>query len=101
MIKKEKVLERLCEISSEVMDAMYNCSKPADCFCGDNPGHPNHFQFSEEVLSFIEDAVREKIGRESQEESERGRYTDPITGAPPEDPMDEDSEWSHYQHEMD
>jgi len=68
MPKKPEVLERLCALTSQVRDEMYANQQPADCFCGDNPGHPNHFQFNEDILSFIETAVMQKIARESQEE---------------------------------
>ena len=65
MPNKEEVLARLCALSNEVMDKRHQYSKPADCFCtlGREPSGSGYwsFEFSEDILAFIEAAVNEKL----------------------------------------
>jgi hypothetical protein len=63
MTRKKEVLERLCELTAEVMRRKFNYEKAADCFCGKTPQHD--FRFDREVLEFIAEAIREKLEREA------------------------------------
>jgi ribosomal protein L7/L12 len=61
-MKKQEVLETLCELATKVMTEKFGCSVSADCFCGKNM-HINDatFSFSNEVMNFIIEAVNEKL----------------------------------------
>ena len=53
-----KVIERLCNLVSEVGSLHYRDELPHDCFCGTNPrGIKFDFQCDEEIIEFIESAV--------------------------------------------
>jgi hypothetical protein len=56
---KQEVLERLCDLCSEVMAREFDYLEPADCFCQPNPEHD--FQFSPRILQFIEEAVGSRL----------------------------------------
>ena len=62
-MKKHEVIERMCALSAKVGSEVFKDSEAYDCFC--RVGHPtnNHYQFSEDVLKFIETAVAEKIAK--------------------------------------
>jgi len=63
MSKKEIVI-RLCMLTTKVMNKKYNYTEPADCFC-DASVLNSSFNFSPEVLKFIEEAVDEKLEKET------------------------------------
>jgi len=54
---RQDVLKRFCQLSDDVMTKVFMCRVAADCFCRKD----KHFNFSAEVVKFIEEAVREKI----------------------------------------
>jgi len=57
-----QIIERLCNLVSEVGSVRYHDELPHDCFCGINPrGIKFDFQFDEEIIAFIESAVRERL----------------------------------------
>ena len=61
---RQQVIERYCLLSKKVAIEVFKFTVPADCFCGDNKfaaEHPEHYQYSDEVIQFIEDAVNEKL----------------------------------------
>ena len=58
-ITKLSVLERLCNLSSNVCDKVYDFTVPADCFCTNKMD--KHYLYDEQVIKFIEDAVNNKI----------------------------------------
>jgi len=64
-MRKYEVIERLCSLTSEVMRGAYGCSIPADCFCGASKSKASDFQFSEEIIEFVENAVWEKIQKKT------------------------------------
>lgn len=53
-MQRKDVLKRLCALCCEVGEQE---DLPHDCFCSDDP----NFQFSEEIIKFIENSVREKL----------------------------------------
>ena len=62
-MNKQEVIRRLCKLATDVgnlKDGQY----AHDCFCGEKATHEVHFQFSEFVLGFIENAVKDKIQSE-------------------------------------
>ena len=59
-MEKQAVIERLCQLTTDVMAHGFNFSEPADCFCNEDL-QDNNFQFSEDVILFIEAAVKEKL----------------------------------------
>jgi hypothetical protein len=61
LLGREDVLERFCDLSMVVMEEVFQCTIPADCFCGQR--HPSYTQFDDEILEFIEEAVEEAIER--------------------------------------
>jgi hypothetical protein len=67
-LSKELVLERLCVMSTEVMEKVYRYQIPADCFCGKQDF--GDFQFDDEILEFIEKAVEDAIEKHKKEETE-------------------------------
>lgn len=70
---RQEVLLRLCRISSGVMRDRFDYVEAADCFCGSNPyGGWGGYRFGSDVMTFIEDAVREKLEREKLGEKTRG-----------------------------
>jgi hypothetical protein len=56
---KRAVLERLCILARKVGEEEYNSLEPYDCFCGEKI-HPD-YQFSTQILEFIEEAVNTKL----------------------------------------
>lgn len=60
-LDKSEVIERLCELASKVGEVRFKHKIPHDCFCEDNNPTQENFQFDEEVLEFITDAVNEKL----------------------------------------
>jgi hypothetical protein len=57
-----KVIERLCNLVSEVGSVRYRDELPHDCFCGENPRDIKFdFQCDEEIIAFIESAVRARL----------------------------------------
>ena len=58
-MKREDVIKRLCVLVSEVGLEHFQNKYAHDCFCIDNEGYD--FQFSEEVIAFIENVVRKEI----------------------------------------
>jgi hypothetical protein len=55
-MQRKDVLKRLCALCYEVGEQLSE-DLPHDCFCLEAP----NFQFSEEIIKFIEDSVREKL----------------------------------------
>lgn len=66
-MRKEMVIQRLCALSSVVGGRKYHHHHAHDCFCVSNE-HKN-FQFEEQILLFIEQAVYEKMLKECNDES--------------------------------
>jgi hypothetical protein len=59
-VAREEVIERLCLLASEVGTIIYNDESAHDCFCT-TVRDPAEFCFDEEVIAFIESAVRQAI----------------------------------------
>ena len=64
----EEVIKEFCELSTEVMDKIFDCRIPADCFCKMRIRGNDFFgyQFADEIMEFIQAAVQEKIEREGK-----------------------------------
>jgi hypothetical protein len=62
-MKKQEVIEKLCELCDHVADKKFGWELSADCFCGKKKIADEHFKFDEEILNFISEAVEEKILR--------------------------------------
>jgi hypothetical protein len=60
-MKKSEVLNRLCALSTLVMDKKFHSHFPADCFCGGNISDPTGFAFDEKIIEYIENAVRKAL----------------------------------------
>jgi len=60
---REEIIMRLCTICALVRSEMFP-KEPADCFC--HMRKNASFYFSPDVIEFVEDAVREKIERETR-----------------------------------
>lgn len=63
---KQEVIQRLCKLSTLAADAVYEetgVSKSHDCFCGDNPLPNPNYQFEEDVMQFIVEAVHRAWAR--------------------------------------
>jgi len=62
-VTKEEVLSRFCKLSDQVMTEVFKCNIPADCFCStcDTEALIFNFQFSEQIIRFIETAVGDRI----------------------------------------
>jgi len=58
---KEEVLSRFCKLSYQVMTEVFKCNIPADCFCSTCDTEALDFQFSEQIIRFIETAVGDRI----------------------------------------
>jgi hypothetical protein len=56
---RDAVVERLCELATKVRDQHFGLLHPTDCFC--EGASKFNFQFSPEVIEFIEQAVNEKL----------------------------------------
>ena len=59
-MSKNEVIERFCKLSAEVMRRKFKCNYAADCFCGNHAPDWN-YSYSEKILKFIEESVREKL----------------------------------------
>ncbi len=60
-------MERKEVISGRVMREVFQSQQPADCFCGCNIfSTESSFQFSSDVLTYIETAVAEKLQRKER-----------------------------------
>jgi hypothetical protein len=58
---KEQTIERFCKLSEQVASSQkFNWMHPADCFCT-NRCNGFNFQFSEEIMYFIEKAVQKEL----------------------------------------
>jgi hypothetical protein len=62
LFTKQEVIEKFCILSTDVMKKVFDNQYPADCFCGEKEYH--HYQFSDEVMSFIENAIKEAIAKQ-------------------------------------
>ena len=72
MLSQEEVIKRLCAVASRVGDKKFNHTVPHDCFCvGQSTPCLNDFQFDEEVLTFIEDAVDFELAVEETKQREK------------------------------
>lgn len=62
-LTRNQVLARFCALSSFVAVKKYAWKEPADCFC--YAGKHLHFdyQFSSEIMKFIEVAVYDALGK--------------------------------------
>jgi len=61
-MKKTEVVKRFCKLSNLVAEKQFGWTLPADCFCGTNPlADPTGYAFAEEIMAFIEDAVKKAI----------------------------------------
>lgn len=74
-IPKGDLLERLCRLTSSIMQRKHDYHLPADCFC---KGGKHDFQFDDEILKYVEDAVNQRMEKEDRD----GTDTDAETGAP-------------------
>ncbi len=59
-MNREEVISRMCKLASKVNTEKFKWSLPSDCFCEESTGSFS-FQFDEEVLEFIEQAVKDKL----------------------------------------
>lgn len=59
-MKKQDVLEAFCKLSALVGENVFKNQQAFDCFCGENP-IVSSYAFSEQIMLFIEDAVKEKM----------------------------------------
>ena len=60
--RKQEVITRLCALASVVGDKEFQNRHAHDCFCHKSLMECG-FQFSDNVLEFIEQAVHEKLNR--------------------------------------
>lgn len=60
-LDKSEVIQRFCKLASKVGEVKFKHKIPHDCFCKEKCYNQNYFQFDEEVLEFIEDAVNDKL----------------------------------------
>ena len=60
---KETTIRRLCDLTATVAEDHFNWKEPADCFCGLIGVHQTT---REKVFEFIEDAVMEKLRKETR-----------------------------------
>lgn len=58
MLTQEQVLERLCALSTGVRDEVLGLGVASDCFCLGKV-KPEDFRFEEDVIKFIESAIKE------------------------------------------
>ena len=64
-MKRDDVIERLCELCAYVGSIEFKEQKAHDCFCDGQ--YDNYFQFDECVLEYIENAVEEKLKNKIKE----------------------------------
>lgn len=60
-IKKEEVIKQLCLLCTKIGEDVFDSCIPHDCFCGDNKNFEFDFQFAEEIITFLEKSVDERI----------------------------------------
>jgi len=60
---KSEVIERMCALASKVGTVRFNNTKAHDCFCGLG-AMGFDYQFEEEILDFIEDAVDKALAQD-------------------------------------
>jgi len=61
-MNRQEVLSKLCELCTTVSHNAFDYQHASDCFCDPNRyDRKSSFQFDETVLTFIQDAVHEKI----------------------------------------
>lgn len=63
-MKKPQVIEMFCRLSAKVGDEVFHNQHAYDCFCGHSPDNAT-YAFSDEVMRFILEAVKEKMVREN------------------------------------
>lgn len=63
MVEKQEVMARLCRLTTKVMDEVFHCDEPADCWCGEGDQNPlqTDYRFSESIIEFIEEAVSKAL----------------------------------------
>lgn len=59
--RQKEVIARLCAIASNVAKRQFQNDLPADCFCHEKK--MIGFQFSDQILDFMEVAVEEHINK--------------------------------------
>lgn len=65
---KDEVVERLCELASRVGSEVFQDQSAHNCFCGENDLSERFgFRFDEEVLLWIESAVKERMAKYADE----------------------------------
>lgn len=74
MLTQEQVLERLCALSTGIRDEVLGLSVASDCFCLGKV-KPEDFRFEEDVIKFIESAVKEYTEKVQDAESELETYS--------------------------
>jgi hypothetical protein len=57
-LSKDKVIDRLCALLSEVNTVKFRWSVSSDCICGESD---ENYRMDEEVLEFVERSVRAKL----------------------------------------
>lgn len=64
-MKRDEVIERFCDLASDVGRHVYNSQYAHDCFCGSSFMQfiSGEFRFDTEIMEFVEAAVYEKIAR--------------------------------------
>lgn len=65
--RKQEVVNRLCSIVSTIGKEHFKSKEAFDCICHKNLSmipKVENFQFSESILDFVEEAVKEKMKRE-------------------------------------
>ncbi len=60
--REDEVIKELCKIASEIGEHLKH-AVPHDCFCI-NKSHDYSFRFDDDILEFIENAVKDKIKSE-------------------------------------
>ena len=57
-----EILRRFCLLAELVNREQFKFAIPTDCFCNDRHTQDNiHFQFSDQVMEFIEEAVKQQL----------------------------------------
>ncbi len=60
-MKKIEIIRRLCTLTTLVGDKKFNHQIPHDCFCDEIHIDNRFFRFDEEIIKFIENAVKDKL----------------------------------------
>lgn len=61
-LTKQQVIERFCKLAALVGSGNFNHQIPHDCFCVQGDGKfCDMFQFDENIISYIEKSVEEKM----------------------------------------